>query len=222
MHYHQIIRDYRMSFSLSDFAVKLDSNEIEMIGELEPIDYFDGKIVVMDDDGDIVDEAGHFSFIKTRFELTDESVSMILDRDSSLDKYSFLYDEDGCFKEEIFELFPDAYGGNIFVLDRLCIYEKYTGLRLGLKILHHLLNKYGYDQLVVLQAFPLQHEACRREDQDVLEKMNLAKYSTNFDQSLNSLMGHYEKMGFESIPGTKGMMGLSVSQYREYPVEFAA
>ena len=99
-------------------------------------------------------------------------------------------------------------GYNLLVLDRLEILPKYRRKKLGLTILHHMIERFSAGaSIVAMKPFPLQFEQIGDEDKKKWrDKMRLDQFPTNENIAKEKLYTYYRKLGFINLTGTPMMV----------------
>ncbi len=102
----------------------------------------------------------------------------------------------------------EVSGYNLLILDRLEILPKYRRKKLGLNILHHMIERFSAGaSIVAMKPFPLQFEPIGDEDKKKWhDKMGLDQFPTNENIAREKLYTYYRKLGFINLTGTPMMV----------------
>lgn len=108
-------------------------------------------------------------------------------------------------KDKVLEFYEDGiYNSNILIIDSVEVIEKYSGNKIGQRLIKDLINNFGSGcGIVVLKVFPLQQamRIVNNDNKDVWHKeMSL---NTRFGKSVKckeKLKKYYQTIGFDSIP----------------------
>jgi hypothetical protein len=97
---------------------------------------------------------------------------------------------------------------NVLILDRLEIFPKYRGKKLGLAVIRHMIQRFGAGTgLVALKPFPLQLEprSTREEIDKWRSRLKLSEFKGSEKAATRKLVAYYAMVGFERLPGTAFM-----------------
>lgn len=98
---------------------------------------------------------------------------------------------------------------NILVIDRLKLLPDFRGKGLGLKVLSHIIHRFGQGAaLAAIKPFPLQFVGA--EDKEPPEHdpaMQYGSFKTDKKSSIEALCRYYERAGFRPVPDTGIMIG---------------
>ncbi len=102
----------------------------------------------------------------------------------------------------------EVSGYNLLILDRLEILPQYRKKKLGLTILHHMIERFSAGAAIVaMKPFPLQFEPIRDEDKKKWhERMRLDQFPTDENIAIEKLYTYYHKLGFIHLSGTPMMV----------------
>jgi GNAT superfamily N-acetyltransferase len=102
------------------------------------------------------------------------------------------------------EMFPDACPtGDILLLHRLTIHPLARGKRLGLAVLHRIIEDWSKGcSLVVMKPFPLQFEA-EPDKKANWTDLKLETFSPSESVAFGRLRNYYQHLGFKRIGQTK-------------------
>ena len=102
----------------------------------------------------------------------------------------------------------EVSGYNLLILDRLEILPQYRRKKLGLTILHHMIERFSAGaSIVAMKPFPLQFEPIGGEDKKKWrDKMGLDQFPTNENIAIEKLHTYYRKLGFTNLTGTPMMV----------------
>jgi hypothetical protein len=170
-----------------------------------------GKIVVEDETGTTIDEAGTFG---VTYVDADGAAAQRIAAFDVFDSYQTTYDyfatlyEDMDFAPKVRKLVePDTWywSSNLLILDRLIIHPKYRGNRLGLEILVMLMQRFQAGaQLVAMNPYPLQFEHDVTAENKA--ERGLADFTCSKDYATRRLRRYYAKIGFRRVAGTTYMI----------------
>jgi hypothetical protein len=113
------------------------------------------------------------------------------------------------FNENLLEVVNYKVSGyNLLILDRLEILPQYRRKKLGLTILHHMIERFSAGAAIVaMKPFPLQFEPIGDEDKKKWrDKMRLDQFPTNENIAREKLYTYYRKLGFINLTGTPMMV----------------
>jgi hypothetical protein len=113
------------------------------------------------------------------------------------------------FNENLLEVVSHEVSGyNLLILDRLEILPQYRRKKLGLTILHHMIERFSAGaSIVAMKPFPLQFEPIRDEDKKKWhDKMRLDQFPTDENIAIEKLYTYYRKLGFIHLNGTPMMV----------------
>ena len=121
--------------------------------------------------------------------------------------YNALFDEDSWpFKESVLEIVGDdpAFTQNVLILDRLGILPEFRGQRLGLLVMHRLIQQFGgRTGMIALDPAPFVYSL------ETLQKQEWPTSEVNEDDpSVETLRAYYRLLGCADLPGTP-IMALS-------------
>jgi len=110
----------------------------------------------------------------------------------------------GEFQPLVQEMFPDACPtGDILLLHRLTIHPLARGKRLGLAVLHRIIEDWAKGcSLVVMKPFPLQFEA-DAESKANWTNLKLETFSPSESVAFGRLRNYYQHLGFKRIGQTE-------------------
>ncbi len=113
------------------------------------------------------------------------------------------------FNENLLEIVNHEVSSyNLLILDRLEILPQYRRKKLGLTILHHMIERFSAGaSIVAMKPFPLQFEQIGDEDKKKWrDKMGLDQFPTNENIAKEKLYTYYRKLGFINLTGTPMMV----------------
>lgn len=112
------------------------------------------------------------------------------------------------FSNRVTKLFDfDVFGNNVLILDRIELLPKYRGKGLGLKIMRHMMRRFGAGAgIVAIKPFPLQFEHEVSGEDKWRAKLRLAELPKNERLATKQLSGYYSKLGFRRIGRTPYMV----------------
>ena len=113
------------------------------------------------------------------------------------------------FNENLLEVVNHEVSGyNLLILDRLEILPQYRRKMLGLKILHHMIDRFSTGaSIAAMKPFPLQFEPIKDEARKKWnDKMRLDQFPTDEDIAIEKLYAYYRKLGFIRLSGTPMMV----------------
>ena len=113
------------------------------------------------------------------------------------------------FNENLLEAVNHEVSGcNLLILDRLEILPQYRRKKLGLTILHHMIDRFSAGaSIVAMKPFPLQFEPIRDEDKKKWrDRMRLDQFPTDENIAIEKLYTYYRKLGFIHLNGTPMMV----------------
>lgn len=120
-------------------------------------------------------------------------------------------DQSPSFSEEVFRAIDgEIVENNLLILDRLELLPDIRGRGIGLKIIRHMINRFGAGAgLVGIKPFPLQLEGQLTPEKNISvwrKQLNLDKYPQNESEATKKLRNYYSKVGFKDLPGTPYMV----------------
>lgn len=113
------------------------------------------------------------------------------------------------FSHQVLEMLDyDIFGGNLLILDRLEILPQYRGKGIGLRVLHHMIERFSPGAAVVaMKPFPLQFEFPSSDAQKRWRaRLGLDQLSTDKGLATEKLRQYYSKLGFLRLSGTPMMI----------------
>jgi GNAT superfamily N-acetyltransferase len=124
--------------------------------------------------------------------------------------YEPIFDSEGYgFNENLLEIVSHEVSGyNLLILDRLEILPQYRRKKLGLTLLHHMIERFSAGaSIVAMKPFPLQFEPGRDEDKKKWrDKMRLDQFPKDENIAREKLSTYYRKLGFIHLSGTPMMV----------------
>lgn len=125
--------------------------------------------------------------------------------------YEALFGEDSPeFSDRVRKLLKDdVFGSNVLILDRLEILPQYRGRALGLRVMQHMMKRFGAGTAVVaIKPFPLQFETetSSEDERKWRTKLRLAQLPNNKLVATKKLSDYYGKLGFLRISRTPYMV----------------
>ena len=113
------------------------------------------------------------------------------------------------FNENLLEVVShEIFGYNLLILDRLEILPQYRRKKLGLTILHHMIERFSAGaSIVAMKPFPLQFEPIKDKDKKKWrDKMLLDQFPTDENIAKEKLYNYYRKLGFIHLSATPMMV----------------
>lgn len=108
---------------------------------------------------------------------------------------------------------------NLLILDRVELLPEFRGQRLGLKVIKHVIRRFGNGASVVaLKPYPLQFEYCR-ETSDWRKKMGLKSLESDRAKARRKLVTYYASIGFLELPKTPYMIFSPDMRFADEPYE---
>ena len=110
------------------------------------------------------------------------------------------------FSENLLEAVSHEVSGlNLLILDRLEILPQYRRKKLGLTILHHMIERFSAGaSIVAMKPFPLQFEPIRDEGKKKWrDRMRLDQFPKDENIAIEKLYNYYRKLGFIHLSGTQ-------------------
>lgn len=124
--------------------------------------------------------------------------------------YEPIFESEGYdFNENLLEVVNHEVSSyNLLILDRLEILPQYRKKKLGLTILHHMIERFSAGaSIVAMKPFPLQFEPIRDEDKKKWrDRMRLDQFPTDKNIAIEKLYTYYRKLGFIHLSGTPMMV----------------
>ena len=142
------------------------------------------------------------------FDVFDSSVQIF-------DYYYHLYDRNSSyFSGRVMKLLNyEVWDSNILILDRIELLPQFRGQGHGLKVLRHMIDRFGAGAaLVTIKPFPLQFEAVRSDpDKDKWRsQLKLDELTKSKPIGTKKLFDYYRQLGFRRI-GRSPYMVLSTA-----------
>lgn len=130
----------------------------------------------------------------------------VMDAHSSMAEqiYAAIYDDETLgFNDSVMEAVDwDILGNNVLILDRLELLPAYRGRKLGLRVLRHMILRFGAGAAIVaIKPFPLQFESehALGNDSEWRKKLQLQKFQYTEDEAFRKLSQYYAGLGFAQL-----------------------
>ena len=185
-----------------------------MVDYSEPMDFinevkFNILLVDNEDNRELIGK-GVFNLILLERALSlNRDLYEVMDASHSISEITDLLDLDNVFgifdKIEVFYPEEDPIlNANIALLERIEILPKYRGLGISAMVMKRIIEQfYGWFDLVVLKAFPLQYDGNNANIDDWHALMSYSELKGDFEKSQKKLFELYHGMGFENPFGNE-------------------